>query len=205
MHHIKIGFFCICVLLYSTLASQAAEDVSPDAQKRMSIVITNITKGRLYSVQPELFNPKKLDEILYFAGHYVEERLTYSKSRIAPALLKQGGSAPLGERLVPLQDVKDVLKRFFDYDLPAIAPGQYDSVHFDGKDFHLRMSGGAPSYWAQVTEAKELSTGNIAVKGVLRDPERHAGPTFVAELKPILWKSLKTYAVISLTVATEKE
>ncbi len=200
MHQIKTGFFCICLLLCSTLSAKAAEDVGPEAQKRMSIVLSQLTRNLLTSVQPNIFlDPKTPNELLYFAGHYVEKIHSKGKARLAPALHKSGGSAPLGERLVTLEAVKTTIKRFFDYDLPAMAPGQYGSVHFDGKEFHLRMSGGAPAYWAQVKEAQALSTGNIAVKGVLRRPEDQEVATFTAELKPILWKSMKTYAVISLT------
>ncbi len=206
MRQLRIGFFCICALLCSALSVQAAEDVSPEAQKRMSIVLSELTRTYLTSVQPkEFFDPKKPENLLTFAARYVERMYSHSKARLAPALLKSGGSAPLGERLVTLQDVKSVIKRFFNYDLPAITPGQYGSVHFDGKDFHIRMSGGAPAYWAQVKEAKALDSGNIAVKGVLRDPEHHEVSTFTAELKPILWKSLKSYAVISLTTTKKGE
>ncbi len=200
MQRTWIGIICACLLLCSAVQGRAAEDVSADAQKRMSIIISELTRLGVYSVQAKLLDPKNPEALLDFAARYVESTYPLSKSRLAPALLKSGGTAPLGERLVSLQAVKDVVKRFFAYDLPSIAPGQYGSIHFDGKDFHIRMAGGARVYWAQVKEAKELATGNIQVQGVLRTPEDTEIPySFTAELKPILWKSLKTYAVVSLT------
>ncbi len=205
MQRILASLFCFCLLLGSTLSANATEDVGPEAQKRMSIVLSQLTRNYLTSVQPkEFLDPAHPEDLLYFGGHYVENMYKLSKARLAPTLLKSGGSAPLGERLVPYEAVKVAIKRFFDYDLPALTAGkQYGSVFFDGKEFHLRMSGGAPAYWAQVKEAKVLDTGNIAVKGVLRDPEKKEVATLTAELKPILWKSIKTYAVVSLSTTTK--
>ncbi len=206
MRRTLMGIFCACAVVCSAFPAQATQDVTPEAQKRMSIVLSQLTRSYLDSVQPQqFFDPKQPEELLYFAAHYVERMYTISEARLAPALLKSGGTAPLGERLVSLQSVENIIKHFFDYDLPAIAPGQYGSVHFDGKEFHLRMAGGAPSYWAQVTQATVLNTGNFAVKGVLRDPEHHEVATFTAELKPILWKNLQTYAVVSLTTTKKGE
>ncbi len=205
MQRFWIGIFCACFLVSSVLSATAAQDVTPEAQKRMSIVISQLTNVFLNTVeQKDFFNPKTPEKLLYFGALYVEKMYPLRKARTAPALLKAGGgSAPLGERLVSLQDVEEVIKKFFDYDLPAIAPGQYGSVHYDGKDLHIRMSGGAPAYWAQVTEAKELDSGNIAVKGVLRNPEHEKTIAFTAELKPILWNNLETFAVVSLASQQE--
>ncbi len=206
MQRTWIGIFCICVILCSAFSAKAASDVSPEAQKRMSIVISELTRTYVDSVQPkQFFDPEHPEELLFFAAFYVERMYGLSKARLAPALLKEGGTAPLGERLVSLGDVKNVVKRFFDYELPTLAPKQYGSVYFDGKDFHLRMAGGAPAYWAQVQEAKVLNTGNISVQGVLRGPEQGVVATFTAQLKPIFWKSLQTYAVVSLTTTKKGE
>ncbi len=200
MQRFWIGIFCACFIMTSALSATAAQDMPPEEQKRMSIVISQLTKVFLNTVQPQDFlNPKTPEKLLHFGALYVEKMYPLSKARTAPALLKAGGgSAPLGERLVSMQDVKKVIKKFFDYDLPTIAIGQYGSVHFDGKDLHIRMSGGAPAYWAQVTEAKILESGNITVEGVLRNPEHEKTIAFTAELKPIIWDNLETFAVVSL-------
>ncbi len=204
MHRTWMGILCICIVLCSALPARA--DVGPEARNRMSFVLTLLTSNRLSSVQiKELTDQKNLSRLLSFAAFYVEAMHSYSKVRLSPALLKSGGTAPLGELIVPLDAVKNVIKRFFDYDLPELTPNtHYDSVYFDGKDLHIRMASGGTSYLSVVKEAKVLNTGNIFVKGVMRTDSEPDTP-FTAELKPILWKNLKSYAVVSLTPVQKGE
>ncbi len=196
MQNIKIGLFCFCLLLCTSFSVKAAEDVGPIAQKRMSIVLSELTRNYRKTVDEKFFDPKNYQGAAYFAGKYLGNRFTFSKTRYA--------SDAGGGFYVSLEDVKAVIKRLFDRELADITPGTYDFMTFDGKDFLLHPSDGDPAYWAQVKEAKELKTGNIAVKGVFRDPEKFEVATFTAELKPIVWKGMKTYAVISLAY-TRKE
>ncbi len=194
MRNLKIGLFCLCFFLCANFPAKAAEDVGPEAQKYMSIFLSQLTTHFITSVDQEFFSDK---DNLYTLGKYLADDFPRSKARLAP-----DGSLKI---LLSFEDIKSTMKRFFDYDLPTLAPGDYDSFSFDGKDFWIMPADGAPSYWAQVKEAKELKTGNIAVKGVLRDPEEFEVATFTAELKPIVWKGMKTYAAISLKTTYKEE
>ncbi len=205
MHRIWIGLFCICLLFGTICSAKAADDLGPEAKKHMSIVLSELTLNSYENVQSKNFSkPEQRAELLAFAAYYVDTNYSLSKTRITPTLPRKYTNSFSHEPTISLKDVKSIVKRFFDYDLPAIPIGEYDSAYFDGKDFRIIMASGGIVYFAQVQEAKRLKTGNIAVKGVLRGPdERDEDPPFImgsftAELKPILWRNMSTYAVVSL-------
>ncbi len=207
-----IGILVLCLFLCSTIVAQAADTPkSPTAnpvedsgensalQKRIEYIIHNLAYMRVFTIQPkQFFDPKTPTDMLNFAAFYVENRYQFSKVRIP----QNSNDTSLGELIISLQDVKSTIKLFFDYDLPTLSPGKYERVYFDGKDFHLRMATGGDLCGANVTKITKLSTGNLAAQGIFTcssDDEDKSYAFFEAELKPMLWKDLHTYAVVSLT------
>ncbi len=195
MQYFRIFICSLLLLLLQGLPAQGAADVSPAAQKRMSIVLSQATRSGLYSFhRDELQDPKNINKVLSFAISYIDKFHFRSKT-----FRDSSGMGPIYMRP---EDVNEVLSRFFEFTLPPLAEGKYGFVRFDGKFFSHQVDMADARKYAYVQQAKEKKDGSISVQGVLDNPEYPKNPeerdTFTAVLKPIIWNGFHTYAIISI-------
>ncbi len=200
MKYLRIFCCNFLLFLFTCLSAQAAADVSPAAQKRMSIVLSQVTRDFLYSFKREdLSASNNISKAVAFAVSHLDRYHFRSK-----VFRNSNGLGPL---LVLPKDVNEVLLRFFEFTLPPdLAAGTYNFVSFDGKVFSYGADMSEVGMYAYVQHAKEEKNGLISVQGILSHPTYSKGKhAFTAVLKPILWQGLHTYAVISITKAHEIE
>ncbi len=195
MPYFRIFICSLLLLLLQGLPAQAAADVSPAAQKRMSIALSQVTRSGLHSFhRDELQDSKNLNKVISFAVSYIDRFHSRSKT-----FRDSSGIGPIYMRP---EDVNEVLSRLFEFTLPPLAEGNYGFIRFDGKFFSHQLDMADARTYAYVQQAEEKKDGSISVQGVLDNPEYPRDSEriqkFTAVLKPITWKGLHTYAIISI-------
>ncbi len=195
-------FFLLSVLWLSlSVNAQAAEKVSDFDKNRISILLNDVIAGRMSTVSESTFDASKPSALLNFAANFVSKSLTYSTMT---SLTTKDLGQYQGNGVIPLQAVKDVAKRFFDYEMPTPAEGDYDDMQFKGGHFYIVMADGGLYENILLTEVKVNKDNTITAHGKIFDVEEGVGEgqkldTFTALLKPHVWKGMKTYAIISIS------
>ncbi len=185
----------LCLSSVDISKSYAKQEFSKEELKKMGEFLDVFTLLKLNNfTAKEILDPKKPEEMIYFGVWY------YFIFDFDKVEFHKDGKLALSDKYVA-----EALKRYFDYtitEFPSVLPSDdtMDFIWKDGKYFFGGADGGGADV-TRVEKAKKLANGNIQIEGILynadsQDEEIYG--TFVALVKPRIYKGKNTWTIISI-------